>query len=336
MTTRASFLAGAAALAGTALLVPGISRAGTGSPFDPFQRMSDRPLLGPRGTGFESAGVFNPAAVRFKDKTVLLYRAQDQRGTSRIGYAESPDGVTFTRRDQPVLFPQATYEAQGGVEDPRLVRIGDTFYLTYTAYDSVNQVAQLCLATSPDCISWERQGVILTANRGTWNDHWTKSGAIVPQKINGRWWMYYMGETFVPASPTLGQMGIAVSDDLVHWLDATPTPLLPARPRMFDALVVEPGPAPIITDQGILLIYNGADERLVYSTGWALFDKNDPTKLIKRADTPVFGAYLPWERMGQVPNVVFVEALVQQNKDITLYYGAADKSIGGIRTRLRP
>jgi predicted GH43/DUF377 family glycosyl hydrolase len=279
--------------------------------------------------------VFNPAAVRVNGTTVLLYRAQDAHGTSRIGYAESTDGVTFKRRDKPVLSPEATFEAQGGVEDPRLVHIGDTFYLTYTGYDSIDQLAQLCLATSNDCITWHRQGVILTANRGSWNDHWTKSGAIVPQKINGRWWMYYMGETFPASSPPLGQMGIAVSDDRLLWHDATQTPLLPARPRMFDALVVEPGPAPILTDAGILLIYNGADPWLVYSTGWALFDKNDPAKLIARADTPVFAAYLPWERTGQVPNVVFVEGLVQQHDQLTMYYGAADKSIGSAVTRLR-
>ncbi len=335
MTSRASFLAGVGALAGAALVGPAAAYAATGAPFEPFERLSDKPLLGPRGMGFESAGVFNPAAMRVGDKTVLLYRAQDKAGTSRIGYAETTDGVTFARRDTPVLSPEAPYEAQGGVEDPRLVRIGDTYYLTYTGYDSVNMIAQLCLAASRDCIAWERQGVILTADRGTWNNHWTKSGAIVPQKINGRYWMYYLGESVRPSTITLDEMGVAVSDDLIHWQDATQTPVLRARPRMFDSVVVEPGPAPIVTEHGILLIYNGANDYLVYSTGWVLFDKNDPTKVLARCDSPIFAAYLPWERIGQVPNVVFVEGLLQHDRDLTLYYGGADRTIGGIRTRLR-
>ena len=90
-----------------------------------------------------------------------------------------------------------------------------------------------------------------------------------------------------------------------------------------------------MTDQGILLIYNGADQYLVYSTGWALFDKNDPTKVLARSETPMFGAYLPWERDGQVPNVVFVEGMILDGNDLTFYYGAGDKMIGSARTRLR-
>ena len=84
----------------------------------------------------------------------------------------------------------------------------------------------------------------------------------------------------------------------------------------------------MLTDQGILLIYNGADERLVYSTGWALFDRLDPTKLIARSDRPVFQAERPWEKAGQVPNVVFVEGLVQDGARWLVYYGGADKYIG--------
>lgn len=321
-------IAGCSLAAATGIEAPAAVRA----PLGALRRRSHEPLLGPRGSGFESAGVFNPAAVKTDDGTVLIYRAQDKAGTSRLGYAKSTDGEHFERHPEPVLSPSASYEAEGGVEDPRIVRIDGTYLLTYTAYNSIASTAQLCLATSRDLLSWERQGVILPANVGAWNVHWTKSGALVPQKIGGRWFMYYLGEA--NENPP-GQMGLAVSDDLMHWKDATSKPVLRTRPRSFDSQVCEPGPAPIVLDEGILLVYNGANDYLVYSTGWALFDRNDPAKLLARSDQPSFAAEEPWERIGQVPNVVFVEGLVREDERLTMYYGAADTYIGALTAYLR-
>src|SRR4051812_41630100 len=137
-------------------------------PFGIWQRLhDDEPILSPQGDGFESAGVFNPSVVKEGGKFVMLYRAQDRNGTSRLGYAESTDGVHFTRRPEPVLGPETDYEKDGGVEDPRLVKIGDTYYLTYTGYNKKD--AQLCLATSKDLFHWERKGVIFPAYQGRWN-----------------------------------------------------------------------------------------------------------------------------------------------------------------------
>ena len=157
-------------------------------PFGSWSRASQTPILSPQDDGWESTGTFNPAVAMYNGKIVMLYRAQDAHGTSRLGYAESADGVHFTRRPEPVLSPEADYEKNGGVEDPRLVKFGDTFYLTYTGYNTKD--AQLCLATSHDLIHWERKGVIVPAYKGNWNTGWTKSGAIVPQKIDGKYWMY--------------------------------------------------------------------------------------------------------------------------------------------------
>src|SRR5438045_927227 len=101
-----------------------------------WQRLNGAsPILAPQGDGFESADVFNPAVIKKAGRFVMLYRAQDRRGTSRLGYAESTDGIHFTRRATPVLAPEAEYEKNGGVEDPRLVKIGGTYYLTYTGYN---------------------------------------------------------------------------------------------------------------------------------------------------------------------------------------------------------
>jgi predicted GH43/DUF377 family glycosyl hydrolase len=268
-------------------------------------------------------GTFNPAVVKIgENKIVMLYRAQDRAGTSRIGYAESSDGIHFTRRAVPVLSPEADYERDGGVEDPRLQKFGGTYYLTYTGYNKKD--AQLCLATSKDLIRWERKGVILPAYKGKWNVAWTKSGAIVPEKIGGKYWMYWLGT----AADKTDQMGLSYSDDLIHWTEATDKPVLPRRPGKFDSRVVEPGPAPILTPQGIVLVYNGADEKLVYRTGIAVFDRTDPRKVISRSGEPVFAPEEEWEKVGQVPNVVFVEGMVKLGGRFLFYYGGADKFVG--------
>jgi beta-1,2-mannosidase len=296
----------------------------------PWHRASETPILSPRGASWESAGTFNPAVIVHDGKFVMLYRAQDASGTSRLGYAESTDGIHFTRRAEPVLYPEADYEKDGGVEDPRLQKIVDTYYLTYTGYNKKD--AQLCLATSRDLIHWERKGVLLPAYKGNWNVGWTKSGAMVPEKIDGKFWMYWLGT----AADKTDQMGLSFSEDLIHWTEATKTPVLPKRAGKFDSRVVEPGPPPVLTRDGIVLIYNGADDRLVYRTGVAVFDRHDPRKLVSRSDEPFFAPERVWERIGQVPNVVFVEGLARGDDKFFLYYGAADKYVGVAEATLRP
>jgi len=289
----------------------------------PWARLTDgKPTMAPKGDGFESAGVFNPAVVKKDREYVMLYRAQDKDGTSRLGYAHSTDGIHFVRRSVPVLVPETDYEKDGGVEDPRIVRIGITYFLTYTSYNKKD--AQLCLATSKDLIHWERKGIIMPAYKGRWNMGWPKSGAILTQKIKGRFWMYFLGDS----AKDVHETGIAYSYDLIHWTEVFDQPLVRPRPGYFDAKVVEPGPPPIMTPQGILLIYNGADEKSVFATGWVLFDKNDPTKVIARSDTPIFTVKQEWEKVGQVPNVVFVEGAVQQGNRWLFYYGGADQFVG--------
>jgi predicted GH43/DUF377 family glycosyl hydrolase len=259
----------------------------------------------------------------------MLYRAQDKQGTSRLGYAESADGIHFTRRDEPVLSPTEEYERGGGVEDPRLVQFGDTYYLTYTGYNKKD--AQLCLATSKDLIHWDRQGVIIPADKGNWNVKWTKSGAIVPEKIEGKYWMYFLGTS----ADNKDQAGLASSTDLFHWAEATHVPVLLVRPGHFDSRVAEPGPPPVVTSDGIVLIYNGADDKLVYRAGIAIFDRTDPRKLLWRSDEPVFSPEKDWERVGQVPNVVFVEGVAQRGNRYLFYYGGADKYVGLVEAAIR-
>jgi predicted GH43/DUF377 family glycosyl hydrolase len=313
-----------AAIAGLVLLAPAPAGEPTyRPPFGAWSRLhGGEPILGPQGSGFEAAGVFNPAVVRHGDRFVMLYRAQDRAGTSRLGIAQSRDGIHFLREAEPALAPAAEYERGGGIEDPRIVRIGGTFYLTYTAYDGKD--AQLALATSPDLRRFERRGVIMPANTGRWNVKWTKAGAILAEPVGGRYWMYYMAD----AASGSDQMGVAYSEDLLSWTEALDAPVLARRPGRFDARVVEPGPPPLMTPDGILLVYNGADEGLVYRTGWALFDRRQPTRVLARSDAPLFEPQRGWELSGQVPNVVFATGLVRERRRWLFYYGGADKHVG--------
>src|SRR5688572_29167993 len=154
---------------------------------------------------WEEKDVFNPAAIIKDGKVFLLYRAEDSigryAGTSRIGLAESADGLHFTRHPEPVLFPapdeQQKYEWEGGCEDPRVVQDSSGSYImTYTAYDG--KTARLMVASSKSLLQWTKHGpAFAKAFNGKYLNTWSKSGSIVAKyvdgniiatKINGKYW----------------------------------------------------------------------------------------------------------------------------------------------------
>jgi beta-1,2-mannosidase len=277
------------------------------------------------------------------NKIYLLYRAEDKigkfAGTSRIGLAESEDGLHFTKRPEPVLFPDndslKIYEWEGGVEDPRIVEREDGKYiLTYTAFDG--KTARLLVASSTDLIHWTKHGLVL---RGKYKDTWSKSGAIVArqdgskiiaQKIKGKYWMYF-GDT---------DLFMATSADLINWSPVEENnvlkPVLSPRPRYFDSRLVESGPYALFQENGIVLLYNsmnldnGGDKSLqggAYSTGQALFDKENPVKIIGRLNHYFMKPDKPYEMTGQVNQVCFIEGMVPFGNKWYLYYGTADSKI---------
>jgi predicted GH43/DUF377 family glycosyl hydrolase len=300
-------------------------------PFGPFRKYHHNPILFPTGDGWEAKDLFNPTAVVKDDKVYLLYRAEDRtgagewNGTSRIGLAVSTDGIHFERFPDPVLFPTMPYEQPGGCEDPRIVMFDGTYYMTYTAFDG--STARLCLATSNDLIHWEKHGVLFPGwNQGPISE-WTKSGAIVPEKINNRYVMYF-GDT---------DIWIAYSDDGIHWIPEEECVMRRSTdPAAFDSLLIEPGPAPVVTEEGILLFYNaarmiseGADKgKPYYSVGQVLFSRDDPKTVLRRTETPVLVPDSADELVGQVDYVVFAEGLVRFRDSWLLYYGMADSKIG--------
>jgi len=341
----------------------------------PFVKIdSVNPILGPGSGSFtdpvlhkrvlwEAKDVFNPAIVNRDGKIYMLYRAQDKTGkpdgTSRIGLAVSTDAVHFTRMKQPVLYPKPDafkkLEWEGGCEDPRVVQDNNgAYYMMYTAYDG--KTARLLVATSTNLVQWKKHGsVFAKAFNGKYAGKWSKSGSVVSTykngepvatKINGKYWMYW-GDT---------QIWAATSDDLINWTpiemkagERPPVKLrsqalnmpqlkvvLPTRQGKFDSDLVESGPPAMITDKGILLIYNSrnvpsfGDKSLAegtYAASQVLFDRNDPTKILHRMDTWFIKPEKPYELSGQVNQVCFVEGLTAFKNKWYLYYGTADSKI---------
>lgn len=310
---------------------------------------------------WEERNVLNPAAVVRNDTVFMLYRAQDQWGTSRIGLAYSLDGLHFTKNPEPVFYPTQDEQKkeewnirkkQGvpydldcdtcyfdGVEDPRVVETeAGTYLMTYTAYDG--KTARLSSATSSDLVHWKKNGVILSDPE--YKDYWSKAGAIITErrgskqiavKVNGYYWMYF-GDT---------NLFLAYSEDLMHWKPAlneenkTLISVLHPRKGFFDSRLVEPGPFAIRDAQkGILLIYNASNAanfndptlpKFTYAAGQALFDADAPYKLNKRTQSYFIYPDKDYELVGEVNNVCFVQGLVFFKNKWFLYYGTADSKI---------
>lgn len=303
--------------------------------------------------GWEESDVFNPAATVKDGKIYVLYRAEDNsatgigKRTSRIGLAESEDGIHMKRRKIPVMYPDKDnmkeYEWEGGCEDPRVTMTEDGLYvMAYTSWN--RKVARLCIATSRDLVKWEKHGpAFAKAYNGRFKDIFCKSGSMVTEikngkqvltKIDGKYFMYW-GEHAVYA---------ATSDDLVNW-----TPILDEknelatvikpRPQYFDSALTECGPPAILTDKGIVLLYNGKnqtndskrDKRFTagaYCAGQLLTDPKEPMKVLQRLDVPFFRPMASFEKSGQyVDGTVFIEGLVFFKNKWYLYYGCADSQV---------
>ncbi|MEI6047733.1 MAG: glycoside hydrolase family 130 protein [Bacteroidota bacterium] len=298
--------------------------------------------IGKKVVKWEERNVLNPSAIVKDGKVYMIYRAQDNEMTSRLGLAISEDGQHFIKQPAPVLYPDndsmKQYEWKGGIEDPRIVEGEDgTYIMTYTAYDG--KVARLCLAASKDLTTWIKHGLVLSSEK--YRDVWSKSGAIVSKlengkivatKIKDKYWMYF-GDT---------DLFMATSNDLIHWdvaeNEETKKMISVLHPRMgyYDSRLVEPGPYALVRENGILLIYNGSNAsnyndpnlpKFTYAAGQALFDKENPFKLVDRMDGPFIRPDKPYEKTGEVNEVCFVEGLVYFKNQWLLYYGTADSKI---------
>ena len=197
-------------------------------------------------------------------------------------------------------------------------------------------------SASRDLVSWTKHGPAFARAGAKYLDVESKSGAIlsrivgdrvVATRVNGKYWMYF----------NVPHVLIATSDNLVDWTpleDANGKPLavLSPRPGYFDSWLVEAGPPPLLTPRGIVVLYNAGnsaqhgDSTLparVYTGGQALFDANNPVKLLARSGEPFIRPTEAYERTGQyTEGTTFVEALVRFKGRWFLYYGTADSRVG--------
>ncbi|KAF4125458.1 protein of unknown function (DUF377) [Geosmithia morbida] len=304
-----------------------------------FKNFSGNPIMKPNpANGWESRYLYNPSAIVVDDRIFLIYRAQNDSLTSSIGLAWSSDGTSFTRYSNPILTPSESYETPGGCEDPRVIRVDGTFYMTYTGYDG--EKARLCIATSTDLVHWEKHGPVLPDINDVWYDHsspinsflprtgWSKSGCIMAEKQADGLYHMLFGDSYLYS---------AKSPDLLHWnytVDGAPyaPSILP-----WEKGLMECGPPAIMTRDGKWIqIYNGVAVGLggyktkQYSTGELLLDpvsKPDGPP-IARVEEPLLQPGSSDELTGQVDDVVFTEGLVQYHGEWFMYFGQSDTTLG--------
>ena len=226
-------------------------------PILPFNKYAGNPILTPNANNnWESAYLYNPTAIVLNETIFLLYRAQNKSKTSSIGLAWSTDGVNFTRYNEPIIYATKPWETIGGTEDPRIVRVNGTFYVTYTGFDNVT--AQLCLATSTDLLNWTKHPPLFPGYMDVaYSDidvpsariNHTKSGAIIKEPTADGLYHMYFGDSFFYK---------ATSPDLLNWTASTSDDYFAGPLNPWENRLIEPGPAPIKTRDGKwILVYNG-------------------------------------------------------------------------------
>lgn len=288
-----------------------------------FQRHPGNPILTADDWPYPVNAVFNPAAAVVDGETVLLARVEDLRGISHLTVARSANGVDGWKVDgEPLLAPEpGAATEQWGVEDARVVWVAelDRWVITCTAYGPAGP--GVLLATTRDFTTVERHGIVRRPE--------DKNAALLPHRIDGRWVLFHRPKTEYTGAR--GEIYLSRSADLVSW--STAEQVMQPRPGpWWDSLRIGIGPPPLLTEHGWLLVYHGVRDTVagqVYRVGLALLDRDEPTHVLHRLPAWILGPHEPYERTGDVPNVVFPCGLVHDaaSGDIRLYYGASDSSI---------
>jgi predicted GH43/DUF377 family glycosyl hydrolase len=288
-----------------------------------FHRHPSNPILTAEDWPYPVNAVFNPGAAAHDGETVLLARVEDLRGISHLTVARSMNGADGWSIDsEPLLAPGLAVESeQWGLEDPRVVWVAELcrWVITCTAYGPAGPAVYL--ATSADFTSIERYGIVRQPE--------DKNAALLPYRIDGRWVLLHRPKTEFGGAR--GEILLSRSADLVSW-SAPEQVLQPRAGAWWDSLRIGIGPPPLRTDHGWLLLYHGVKDTVsgeVYRVGLALLDLEEPTRVLRRLPTWILGPLAPYERTGDVPNVVFPCGLIHDTArgEIRLYYGAADSSI---------
>lgn len=316
-------------------------------------------ILSKTDLGFECEGVLNPAVIKEGDTIHLFYRAVAKGNYSTIGYCtlKSPLEVDV-RNNLPLLLPEAEYECHG-IEDPRIVKIEDTYYLTYTAFSGVNALG--ALATSPDLINWTKQGIIvpqitydtfkhLIEAKGSLQEKyvrfnqyqknhkkqdtnlfiWDKNLIFFPRKIAGKFCFLHRIKPDIQIAVSIESIEELTSSFWeTYFLNFDDSVVLSSIYK-HEISYVGGGCPPIETKEGWLVIYHGVHDTAcgyVYTACAALLDIDNPQREIARLPYPLFYPEQDWELSGEVNNVCFPTGTITENDTLYIYYGAADERI---------
>ncbi len=280
---------------------------------------------------------------------------------SSIGHCILKSPTEIGSRDTlPFLSPEFDYELQG-IEDPRIVKIEDTFFLTYTAYDGKNALG--ALATSKDFGTFTKEGIITpkmtyqefelamkrckTSNdkslrfvnvlsRSTGDETskhlfvWDKDVIFFPKKIQGKFAFLHRLYPDIQIA-YFNEIEELDSEYWEHYVCQMGENTVLSSVMPFEGSYLGGGCPPIETEQGWLMIYHGVEDTpqgYIYHAGAALLDLEDPTKVIGRLKTPLISPEHTWEKLGKVNNVVFPTGTIVRDDTLYIYYGAADSMIG--------
>jgi beta-1,2-mannobiose phosphorylase / 1,2-beta-oligomannan phosphorylase len=295
-----------------------------------FERAPENPILSPIAEHkWENMAVLNPAVLHENNMIHIIYRAMENDGTSRFGYATSRDGIHIEERlSEPIYGPRENFEQKkkpgnSGCEDPRFTRLGDTYYVCYAAFDGINPPRVALTSISIKDFLERRfekfKKPILISAPGI-DD---KDAALFPEMIDGQYVFIHR----VQPSIHLNYIKSLSDFDGEHFF--VRHPIISPRINMWDDLKIGLSSTPIKTKKGWLLIYHGVSSLdNTYRVGAALLNLKHPEKVIGRTRSPLLEPEMPHEKNGIVPNVVFPCGSVVVGSRLLIYYGAADQVIG--------
>ena len=316
-------------------------------------------ILDKTDKSFECEGVLNPGVIKVDNTIHMFYRAVTKDNYSTIGYCTLATPLLLKdRRDTPLLIPQSEYEFQG-LEDPRIVQIEGTFYLTYTAYDGVNALG--ALATSTDLIHWQKHGIIVpkityeefkhfTETEGVINEKyfrfneyqkshekqdrkillWDKNLIFFPRKIDNKFCFLHRIKPDIQIVVAIDKITDLTKEFWEKYFNDFDQHIVLSSKYPHEASYLGSGCPPIETADGWLIIYHGVFDSVkgyIYSACAALFELENPEKEISRLPYPLFSPEKEWELKGEVNNVCFPTGAIVEEDNLYIYYGAADERI---------
>ncbi len=285
---------------------------------DLLHRYEGNPLLTAEDVSIRCNTVFNGTPVKINGEYLMLTRIEGQQGYSFFALARSSDGLNFEVDPEPCMVPSQDGPWQEweehGIEDPRLTIIDGKAYIVYTVVGRHGHC--IALASTDDFINYERIAVI--------SEPGNKDGVLFPEKING---LYARLDR--PIGKGIGSVWISYSPDLISW--GRSEFVFGPRARYWDSFRIGASAPPILTDHGWLEIYHGVrmtSAGPIYRVGSIMLDRDNPTRVIGRCLPALLSPRENYERIGDVGNVVFAcGAIVEDDGEVKVYYGAADASI---------